>query len=335
MKKIIILLNNGFFTQHLHEYQNIDLFSVEKLLQEKGFLVEYLEYNQLGCFDYEIDDDAIYWSGSHQNVSVKHYINDVLFSRFNGKTNIVPALDTILAHENKGIMGILASEKKLPYIKQNYCLANKNNLDSGSKYPFVYKLLGGAGSKGVKLIRNRQEQLTAISRTKLLELSTKEVKEGAKNIIRNLIRRKEQAKYLSQQARYCEQDFIPSLDSDYKVLVFWDKVFVLKRSVRKGDFRASGSGHFEELDAIDQNLAELAIDCRKKLNSPYCSLDFVLLGSSEYKLIEFQTCHFGPYTQLFSKFYYQISNGKIVKEPNSFEEEITLSLIKKLDEASI
>lgn len=334
MKKIIILVHEGFFTQHLNEYQNIDLKIVELALKSSGLEVEYLEYQTLAHYDYQIEDEAIYWCGSHQNISIKQYINDVLTARFCHRNNLIPSLDTVLAHENKGLMGILAAEKGLPYIKQHYRLADTHSVSEDLTYPFVFKSLGGAGSKGVSLVKTKKQLYRSINSTKRLDITFKEIKENVKNIARKLLKRNAQARYLTQRARFCEQSFIPNLSSDYKVLVFWDKVYVLKRSVREGDFRASGSGRFEVQESIDSKLAELAIECRKKLDSPYCSLDFVTLASGEYKLIEFQTCHFGPYTQLSARVYFE-TRLKTYDSDCSFESELAHAFVKHIDKEKI
>ncbi|WP_162922483.1 hypothetical protein [Aliivibrio sp. EL58] len=335
MKKIIILVHDGFFTQHLHEYQNIDLSVVEEALKRFDCEVKYLEYQDLANYNYQVDENAVYWCGSHQNISIKQYINDVLTARFYNRNNLVPSLDTVLAHENKGLMGILAAEKMLPYIKQNYRLADKISLPQQVSYPFVFKSLGGAGSKGVSLVKNQKQFLQSIKCTLRLDRSLKEVKEDARNIARKLLKRGEQARYLTQRAKFCEQEFIPELSSDYKVLVFWEKVFVLKRSVREGDFRASGSGCFEIQSTIDNVLAELAISCREKLSVPYCSLDFVTLPSGEYKLIEFQTCHFGPYTQISSEVFFRAGNIWGNTSSCVFESELVESMLSYVNETSI
>ncbi|WP_221274534.1 hypothetical protein [Thaumasiovibrio subtropicus] len=259
----------------------------------------------------------------------------MLASRFIGRDNLIPSLDTVLAHENKGMMGILAAERGLPYIKQDYCISHRNESKQELSYPFVYKALGGAGSKGVSLVHNKKDHSRSIGRSLFADLSIREFKEGVKNTVRKLLNRKAQAEYLAQQARYCAQEFVPGLQSDFKVLVFWDKVYVLKRSVREGDFRASGSGKFEIQNEIDPVLAELAIECRAKLCSPFCSLDFVTLCSGEYKLIEFQTCHFGPYTYL-NAYCYRIKSELVEVSKNiSFDKELALSLVNYLNENSV
>jgi len=46
------------------------------------------------------------------------------------------------------------------------------------------------------------------------------------------------------RSKFIVQEFIPDLSNDWKVLVFWDKYYVLRRKNRPNDFRASGSGLF-------------------------------------------------------------------------------------------
>jgi glutathione synthase/RimK-type ligase-like ATP-grasp enzyme len=41
------------------------------------------------------------------------------------------------------------------------------------------------------------------------------------------------------------QDFIPQNDFDIRIIVIGKRAFAIKRMVRKGDFRASGSGNIK------------------------------------------------------------------------------------------
>lgn len=325
MKKIILLVYKGFFTQHLREFQNINLNFICEELSQKGFAVELLEYAALGEFNYEVDESATYWVGSHQNPEVKQYINDVLFARFFNKSNIVPPLQTIIAHENKGLQGMLAKELGIAMIPQSYhCSApvDAPYLD----YPAVFKKLDGAGSSGVSLVYSNKELISKIKRNIIETASIKKIKEAGKNIVRQLLNRKEQAKYLERKATFVSQSFIPNLAFDYKVLVLGDKCYFLKRNIKKGDFRASGSGQFELVEHISTSLIEFALNVKKKLNTPYCSLDLVEYGNGEIGLIEFQTVHFGPYT-LFNSIYAFSNSTKVNINTPVLESELVGSLV--------
>lgn len=325
-KNIVILTQNGFFTQGLKPHINVDLDLIISKLNKKGFSVNTLEYSELGRFEFLVDPNTIYWSGSHQNVSEKKYIHDILFARFINNNNIVPPLDTILSHENKGIMGNIASTRKLPLVEQDYINTKCDNIEK-IEIPFVYKELTGAGSKGVRLVKDKKNLDKIIKKSLIDDLSFYSFRQILKNLIRRLTNRNDQANYLVISKCYCRQNYIPNLSFDFKVLVFGKNVYVLKRSVRKNDFRASGSGLFEIQSVIPDELAKTALLCKSKLDTPYCSLDFIKTENEEYKLIEFQTCHFGPYTYNSAKVYY--SNGNIIGiDPSkSFEDELSDSFI--------
>ncbi len=72
------------------------------------------------------------------------------------------------------------------------------------------------------------------------------------------------------------QDFIPDNKFDLRVIVIGKRAFALKRLVRKGDFRASGSGNllFDKKE-FDERCIKIAFDTNKKLNAQCLAYDFV------------------------------------------------------------
>ena len=181
--KIILLVHEGFFTQRIGAFNNVNLDEIRALIAKNGLSSELLEYSQLASFSYNVDNSAIYWCGSHQNRDVKAYINDVLTARFSDRDNLIPSLKTILAHENKGIMGMLASELALDFIPQDYlCVAQ----DIDVQLPVVTKLLSGAGSIGVALAKNRTDIKATVAKAKRWSSTLQDVKDGLKNVVRSL-----------------------------------------------------------------------------------------------------------------------------------------------------
>src|SRR5690606_14304899 len=75
-----------------------------------------------------------------------------------------------------------------------------------------------------------------------------------------------------------------------------NRYFVLKRNVRKSDFRASGSGDFEFVDP-PVDVLDFAKEITDTLKNPYLSLD-IAQSDKGCHLIEFQATNFGPYTLL-------------------------------------
>jgi len=74
--------------------------------------------------------------------------------------------------------------------------------------------------------------------------------------------------------KFIIQELIPNLKYDFKVIVINSKVFVLKRYVRKNDFRASGSGNFIFDKNISSSVLDYAYEIFKLFNCPFISLDF-------------------------------------------------------------
>ena len=101
------------------------------------------------------------------------------------------------------------------------------------------------------------------------------------------------------QGRFIAQPFISGLDGDWKVLVYGDQYYVLKRHVRPGDFRASGSG-MDYRAGLDSGIPDEVLSFVEKvyhlLDIPHLSADVAFDGKRPY-LIEFQAVYFGTATQ--------------------------------------
>src|SRR5690606_1248749 len=72
------------------------------------------------------------------------------------------------------------------------------------------------------------------------------------------------------------QEFMAGNDYDLRVVVVGGRAFAIKRSVRAGDFRASGSGilHYGETE-IDTNCIKIAFSVNEKLGAQSVAYDFV------------------------------------------------------------
>lgn len=316
--RIILLTHKGFFTQSLPDFKNVEIEKIFSQLTYLGYECELLEYNDLAKFDYLIDDQAIYWIGSHQNPTVIRFIKDVLFARFHNRRNIVPSIETILCHENKGLMGLIASERSLEFVKQNYCCDTRISLH---EQVAVFKKTTGAGSSGVSRIDKSRNNLGKFYRNAIQISTIDGLINISKNSLRKIINRKTQAKYNELHSAHVIQDFVANLDSDYKVLVFMDTIFCLKRLIRNNDFRASGSGKFSFPDEVPLELLKFALEMRKKIDTPYCSLDIIEQPTGNYSLIEFQTVHFGAYTAIHAPHAFKKLGDQYIKKQNMCQYE--------------
>jgi hypothetical protein len=122
------------------------------------------------------------------------------------------------------------------------------------------------------------------------------------------------------------QNFVPGLDNDWKILIYWDKYYVMKRLNRKNDFRASGSGifysHKDKEFNMPLGLLDYARSVFEALDVPNVSFDIACDNNSFY-LIEFQGISFGTIAHSKAQSYYQYSNERWrMKEENLSLEEV-------------
>ena len=84
------------------------------------------------------------------------------------------------------------------------------------------------------------------------------------------------------------QDFIPNNDSDIRVIVIKYKAFAIKRLVREGDFRASGSGNIEYINDrnIDVEVLKIAFRISNQLKLQCVAFDFIYNQDKEPLIIE-------------------------------------------------
>lgn len=328
MSRLYILHHDRYFGQGLPTFKSMSIESMAKGFRNCQFDVELLSFEELS--KHKVVDDATYICGSHQNKQVKEYLDDILDIKFHNRDNLFPSKTLIKAHDNKGYQGVLAEELSLSYVSQAYYVERKE-IDKKS----VIKAIGGAGSGGVGLVSSTRELSRFIRKITIFDIGLKRLAYLFRSRIYKLLAKgeysNEQWDYYRNRERYVIQDFIEGLDFDYKVLVFFDKVFVLKRSTRKNDFRASGSGIFDFIE-VEDSLLDFAISFRKTLSTPYVSLDLIEINGT-YSCIEFQAVHFGPYTQMESPWYYEHNGSDWVKVSNEtvLEELVVESIVKKIE----
>ena len=174
-----------------------------------------------------------------------------------------------------------------------------------TEFPKVFKLRGGAGSQNVRLVKTEAHAVKLIKRAfgrgfakydawgSLIERIRKyrsglaPFKEVLKGMLR-LVYAPQYARWSGRERGYIYfQDFIPQNDSDTRIIVIGKKAFALKRYVREGDFRASGSGNFAwARNLFDESCVQISFDLNKKLGLQVGAYDFVFDGNNEPLIVE-------------------------------------------------
>ena len=196
--------------------------------------------------------------------------------------------------------------KSWVFYDKEKCLSWAN---TKAKYPIVAKLRCGSGSNNVKLLKTASEAEAYIKRmfgkgfnpapslaykTFSKVQSTRDWKtfvNRAKRIPDFLWTRRF-AKQLPVEKGYCYfQEFIPNEGYDIKIAVVGDKLSYFLRNIRKGDFRASGSGDFYYNNTmIKEQIIKTAFETKDALKMQCIGFDYVVDNrTGEGKIIEM--CH--------------------------------------------
>lgn len=305
MKVYIATLPNGFFGSAGCSWRSLDVDKISTLLD---YDVEIITINDLMNIDFDPEDTVIYTSSDEENIRL--YLRDVMYF-INKKCRILPNYNMLLAHENKGFQELFRTELGIGNLDGNYFFDID---DSRLTMPKVLKTVSGAGGSGVFLAKNKSD-ISSI-KTKYFEVSNK----------RKIIKLQRRLKLKSNEFSiynyrhkgfnlFVEQEFVPNLSNDFKVLVFGDRYYGLKRTIKNKDFRASGSGLFECVKPPKEVL-DFAKSVVDKIDNPYFSLDIAQSKDGCY-LIEFQGTNFGPTALLKCSNRYVSFNNEWMEEKNN------------------
>ncbi len=306
-------LPNGYFGSAVNSWNTLNVEELATPFFKGGFNVNYISITDIFNINFKNDDILIYTS--FLDGEIRSYLKDVLFY-VKDKCSIIPPYDILLAHENKGFQEIVRKEKNINNLESTY-LFDIDQLDCKPSY--VFKTVDGSGSKGVELVKNISD-INNIKR-KYYNISPSR---KIKNIIRLCQLPNENYKlyhyYYKPFKRFVTQSFIDNLTCDYRVLVIGERFYAMRRDVRDGDFRASGSKKFYYDDAPYEVL-DYAKEIFEKLNSPYISMDLVYKEKETY-LIEYQGTNFGSSVLRNSQGYYEFKDDQwVFKKANSKHEE--------------
>ncbi|WIY52437.1 hypothetical protein O9Z70_13360 [Devosia sp. YIM 151766] len=182
-----------------------------------------------------------------------------------------------------------------------------------AKFPLVWKLRSGAGSQNVRLVHTLAAARKIVARSfgrgwkpvrlhalreRLWHFRKTPNLRGFVDIGRGIVRTfvpHEKDRNLPIERNYVYfQDFVPQNDSDIRVVVIGKRAFGIRRMVREGDFRASGSG------VLKYDRAEIPLDCvalafqtTSALSAQACAFDFVR-DVSGWKIVEISYAFTAP-----------------------------------------
>lgn len=337
MNSIIILtdyLNRFGSKQKSKTYRSgMDIDKIKTYFEQENFQVEVL--NIAECIlrlKSKEPSYIIYTSAEDHNDKYKSFIEDViLFSEDIGHI-CMPSYRYLRAHNNKVYMELMRTSLQLSdnlIFETNYAATEEELELLKIKYPVIIKGATGALSKTVLKAKDKRELIQSFRKINK--------KDPFRLLIHSLIRRlRHNSNYKKEAVRRGKsivQNFVPNMSYDYKVLVYFDIIFVLKRNNRKNDFRASGSGLFDYPKNIPDSILNHAIFLRKHMDLPQLSLD-IALHNNEPIAFEFQALYFGTKTIENAPYYFKQSKSNKWErhEVNNIilEEFYSKSIIKQI-----
>lgn len=270
-----------------------------------------IDYKLVNAFDNDIiqkvkDCDAFMWHHHHGQFKDVLTAKRILFALEQSGLKVFPNFNTGWHFDDKVAQKYLLEAIDAPLVP-SYVFYDKKEALAWAKettYPKVFKLKGGAGAKNVKLVKTYRDAKNLIHRAfnkgfpqfdKIGNFKERinKFNTGQDNLLGlakgagRLFITPDFSKLQNNESGYVYfQDFVPNNESDIRVVIIGkNHALAEKRLVRKGDFRASGSGNFN-YENIDTAVVQLAFEVANKLDLQSVAFDFVLDEKNNPLIIE-------------------------------------------------
>jgi glutathione synthase/RimK-type ligase-like ATP-grasp enzyme len=258
-----------------------------------------ISYIAVNCYDNDIinqikDCDALIWHHHEADWQEAQFAKPILHAIEQSGIKVYPNFKTDWHYDNKVAQKYLLEGIGAPLVP-SFVFYNKQHALSWikkSSFPIVFKLKGGAGSSNVKLVHNELQAKKIISKAfgrgfsvfnRIAHLKERfrrvmDGQEGFSGLLKGIARLiigTPSARNTPREKKYIYfQEFIPNNDFDVRIVVVKDKAVGERRFVRKGDFRASGSGAFD-YEGVDTNLVKIAFHVADTLMLQSAAFDFI------------------------------------------------------------
>ena len=260
---------------------------------------ENIAYKIVNCFDNDIIDqlkdcNALIWHHDHRNLKDVLLAKKILFAIDHAGILVFPDFRTGWHFDDKVAQKYLLEAIDAPMVPSNVFYDREEALAwaRSTQYPKVFKLKGGSSSSNVRLVKDENQAKKLIhkafkrgfsqfDRRGNLKERYRRYREGQSSILgigKGLARIFISTKFSKFQPRergyVYFQDFIPNNKYDTRVVVVGNRAVAERRMVRKGDFRASGSGIFNFND-INLRAIKIAFEISRKARFQSMAFDFV------------------------------------------------------------
>ena len=226
---------------------------------------------------------------------------------------VFPNLATCWHFDDKVAQKYLLESLNAPLVPTHVFFDKQAALDwvTLTSWPKVFKLRRGAGSRNVRLVRGPDEARELIHRafgrgfkpyaSPFRDISTQVHIARQKDDFGRKLRRFPNAiwtiwtnnRLAPREKGYVYfQDFLPNNLFDTRVTVIGERAFAFTRSVRPGDFRASGSGLLDyDRSKIDPACVEAAFRSASGIGAQSIAFDFLFDEQKQPKIVEVSYCY--------------------------------------------
>lgn len=290
--------------------------------RDKGFSQKWIEYCETRGISYKLvdcyDSDIVaqlagctilMWHWAHNDHKAILFARQLICSIELMGIKVFPDSQTCWHYDDKVGQKYLLEAIDAPLVpsyvfyKQSDALAWLNT----TSFPKVFKLRNGAGSENVLKVASAKKAKQLIrkafgsgfsARTRLSLLkervwrfrrdkSIQSLLLVAKGLARLAIPTIQEKMFPAERNYAYFQDFLPDNDCDIRVIVIGSRAFAIKRMVREGDFRASGSGKIVyDPSEIPPQCLKIAFDVTSRIYAQCVAYDFVFDAEGEPKIVE-------------------------------------------------
>lgn len=289
-----------------------DLNLLKNSFERNGINVIFLNFSEI-LFSEDWKGKFVIYTGSEDNgYYYKSYIEDVIYNLELLGAIVIPSYRYLRCNNNKVFMEmqrywLLPDDRLSAFTFGTIEEAKLAVQQKRIKFPCVVKAAEGACSSNVLKAETPEELYSAIKKM----CATKNLK----NNIKDYLRKYKYKGYVMESLyrhKFIIQPMVEGLANDWKLLIFGNKFFPLKRCIRKNDFRASGS-HYNysagTLSGIPKELMLFGNKMMKKMDLPMISIDVAIQNCIPY-MIEFQALYFGSSTYFMTDKYFELNNGE-------------------------
>ena len=278
----------------------------------RSFSDKWISYCELHGIPYKVVDcyqsdivrqlegcSGLMWHWSHSDAKAALFARQLTLSLEKAGLRVFPDSNTSWHYDDKVGQKYLLEAVGAPLVPSHVFFDRKEALlwADNTTYPKVFKLAGGAGASNVKLATSATLAKRWINRSfrrgwpmqsRLYPLrealwhlrrdrTLRAVLGIGFGLARIIVRNEDERAGRREKGYAYFQDFIPGNSFDIRAVVIGRRCYAFKRGVRKGDFRASGSGiMIHDPTQIPLSCVVAAFATADAIGSQCLAFDFVL-----------------------------------------------------------